>query len=385
MQTTGQAWLVLDLTGSAAALGVVTTLQFLPVTVLTLFGGVFADRFPKRPILFSTQVVALVQALVLGTLVVTGNVELWHVYALSFVLGVSNALDNPPRQAFVPELVGREHLVNAVALNSMTFNGARVVGPALGGIAIATVGLGVVFFVNAASFVAVLVGYLIMRASEFRSVPARAGGTSVLSDVKGGLRYAMRVPTVAFVFIVVGFLGTFGYKFTLIVPLVAEFILKVGPGEFGLLMSSLGVGSLGAAFVGAGLRKPSPVVLVTGATGFSVLFALMAMSPWHWATAGILVALGASGMAFTTTANATLQMSVPDEYRGRILSIYILLFAGSTPIGAYFTGEMSELIGVRPTLLIDAALCGTGVALAVAYRRWRGAEHHAREPELEMA
>lgn len=368
MQTTAQAWLVLRITGSPFALGAVTTLQFLPITLFTLFGGVFADRLPKRKMLMVTQSVAMAQAFVLGTLVATDAVQLWHIYVLALTLGTVNAFDGPVRQSFVVELVGRDQLVNAVALNSSIFNVARIIGPAVAGILIALLGLPLAFFANAASFIAVLFAYVLMRPGEFAAVPKRNATGSVFAQVAEGFKYSWRTPTVLFVFILLAFLGTFGYNFTVIIPLVAEFVLKVGPGKFGLLTSAMGLGSLISALMLAALGQASPRVLLAAAVAFVVVFALVAASHWFWVTAALLVVLGVAAVAFSTTINTTLQLTVPDELRGRVMSIFFLLFAGSTPIGGWLTGTFAEIIGVRSTLSIEAGICAIGVAVAYSYR-----------------
>lgn len=368
MQTTAQAWLVLKITGSPFALGAVTTLQFLPITLFTLFGGVFADRLPKRRVLMVTQSIAMAQAFVLGTLVVTGNVQLWHIYLLALTLGTVNAFDGPVRQSFVVELVGRDQLVNAVALNSSIFNVARIIGPAVAGIAIALFGLSLAFFFNAGSFVAVLIAYMLMRPAEFAAAPNRQPKGSVLAQVAEGIKYSWRTPTVLFLFILLAFLGTFGFNFTVVIPLVAEFVLKVGPGKFGLLTSAMGVGSLISALILAALGQASSRVLLAAASAFVLIFAMLALSPWFWLTAGLLVVLGIAAVAFSTTINTSLQLTVPDYLRGRVMSIFFLLFAGSTPVGGWLTGTFAEIIGVRTTLGIEAGICAVGVGVAYAYR-----------------
>ncbi|MCC7363928.1 MAG: MFS transporter [Dehalococcoidia bacterium] len=367
MQTTGQAWLVLQLTGSPLALGTVTTLQFLPITVFTLFGGVFADRLPKRRVLMVTQAASLVQAAALGLLVVTGTVELWHVYVLALMLGTINAFDAPVRQSFVVELVGREQLPNAVALNSSIFNSARVLGPAVGGVLIGVVGMSATFFVNAASYVAVLAAYAAMRPAGFHVVARRSAGGGVFAQVAEGIRYSVRTPQVAFLFILLAFLGTFGFNFTVVIPLVAEFVLEVGPQQFGLLTSAMGAGSLVAALVLAGVGRPTVRLLLVSSTAFVVFFAAIALSPWYAVTAGLLFALGIASVSFSTTANTRLQLLVPDELRGRVMSIFFLLFAGSTPVGGYITGVLAESIGVPAALAIMAAVCAAGLVVALAY------------------
>lgn len=390
MQTTAQAWLVLKLTGSPLALGTVTTLQFLPITVFTLFGGAFADRFPKRRVLMLTQTLAMLQALVLGLLVLTGTVQLWHVYALALMLGTINAFDGPVRQAFGIEMVGREQLVNAVALNSSVFNMARITGPAVAGVAIAAVGMSMAFLVNAASYLAVLGAYAAMRPKEFHSVPGKPPAGNVFTQVKEGILYSARTPRIAFLFILLAFIGTFGYNFTVLVPLVAEFVLKVGPKQFGLLTSAMGVGSLLAAMVMAAKGSLSRRNLVLATCAFIGLFGAIAVSRTYYLTAGLFVFLGFTSVLFSTTINTTLQVTVPDELRGRVMSIFFLLFAGSTPVGGYLTGVLAEHIGVTRTMLTMASICAAGVVVALGYLRFVGRKRErptgpVLEPVLEAS
>ena len=369
MQRTAQAWLVLRLTGSPAALGTVAALQFLPITLLTLFGGVFADRLPKRRLLIFTNAASMLQALGLGLLVVTGTAEIWHVYLFALSLGIVNALDGPVRQSFAVELVGREQLVNAVALNSSTFNAARIVGPAVAGLIIGAAGNSTAFFLNAASFVPVILSFVAMRPGEMHGpASGRAGGGNVFGKVGEGLRYAGKTPAVLFLLIMLAAIGTFGFNFTVFIPLIAEFILKVGPERFGLLTSFMGAGSLVAALTMAAFGKGSTRVIVTAGFAFAIFLASVALSPWFLLTGLLLAAFGAASQVFSTNINTTLQVIVPDELRGRVLSIYFLLMAGSTPIGGYLTGRLAESIGVAETLVIEAAICGAGVAGALCYR-----------------
>ncbi len=369
MQRTAQAWLVLKLTGSPAALGMVTALQFLPITLLTLFGGVFADRWPKRRTLVITQVGSGVQALILGALVFSDTVQLWHVYGLALFLGLFNAFDGPVRQSFAAELVGKEHLVNAVALNTSVFNVARIAGPSIGGLTIARFGLAPSFFMNAASYVIVVGGLLLMRDSEMRRDAGRKRATgNIFRQIGAGLSYAGRTPSVLFIFIMLGFIGTFGFNFTVMIPLVAEFVLKVGAEKFGLLTSAMGVGSLVAALSLAMLGKANLRVLVGAAVVFATMLGCIALSGSYILTAGLLAVFGAASVFFSTTANTTVQLLVPDELRGRVMSIFFLLMAGSTPIGGFFTGQFAEHFGVRQSILLEAALCGLGVAVALSFR-----------------
>lgn len=371
MQTTAQAWLVLQLTQSPFALGLVTTLQFLPIMLLSLVGGAISDRWPKHRLVLVTQVAALIQAAVFGALVATGLIQLWHVYILATIQGVITAIDNPTRQSFAVELVGREHLVNAVALNSMLFNGARIVGPALAGLIIAKVGIAPALFLNAISFVAVIAGLLMMDSSSFYSAPpARRGSTG--RDILDGLAYVWRTPPVLLVMIIVAAIGTFGYNFSVVLPLLAGFVLHTDASGFGGLSAFLGVGSLVGAVVTAYARAISMRRLLIGSACFGVLLGGVALST-NFALSGVLlIALGFAGIMFSTSANSLLQLTVPDALRGRVMGLYMLLFAGSTPIGGFLIGSLSNVIGVSYTLLLCAVLCLLGVGGALVYR-WRAA------------
>lgn len=370
MQTTAQAWLVLQLTQSPFALGLVTTLQFLPIMLLSLVGGVLIDRFSKHRMVLTTQVLALIQATIFGVLVGTGLIQLWHVYILAAFQGTVNAFDNPARQAFVPELSGREHLVNAIALNSMLFNTARIVGPAVGGLLIAQFGIASALYLNAASFIAVIVGLLMMDQTQFFASPAqRRGAAPIRQQVAEGLSYVWRTPTVLQVMLVVAAIGTFGYNFSVVLPLLAGFVLHTDAAGFGSLSAFLGVGSLLAAITTAYTKQVTVRRLLLGSGMFSLVLALVAFSTNFALSTGLLVALGFAGITFATTANTLLQLTVPDELRGRVMSIYILLFAGSTPIGGFLIGSLSDTIGVSWTLLVCAGLCLAGVIGATLYHR----------------
>lgn len=371
MQTTAQAWLVLKLTGSALSLGTVTALQFLPVTLLALHGGVLTDRLRKHRALVFTQSASMIQAFIFGLLVATGMIHLWHIYILAVVLGLINAIDTPIRLAFAVEMVGREDLSNAVALNSTGFNLARVVGPPIAGFMMDTIGIAPTLFLNAFSFIAVLIGLLMMHPSELFTVQPTQRA-SVNKHLREGLSYARHSPVILTILITIGFLGTFGYNFTIVLPLIAEFVLHTSATGFGSLGSFLGFGSLIAALAVAYLSKPNMGRVLIGAGAFSLLLGMIAFSQVFVLSGVLLGLLGFAGIVFVTSANTLLQLSAPDELRGRIMSVYVLLFIGSTPIGSYLTGVMSDLFGVQAALLICAtvSLIGVGVA-AIYYRRSR--------------
>ncbi len=369
MQTTAQAWLVLQLTRSPFALGLVTTLQFLPITLLSLVGGVLIDRLSKHRVVLLMQILGLFQAAIFGLLVASGAIQLWHVYVLAAAQGVINAIDNPARQAFVSELAGREHLVNAIALNSMLFNGARIIGPAIAGLVIAYAGIAPALFLNALSFVGVIAGLLLMDRGTF-FIPPRRTAAPVGQQLVEGLRYVWRTPQVLLIMLVVAAIGTFGYNFSVSLPLLAGFVLHTDATGFGSLSAFLGAGSLLGALITAYAGNVSLRRLLLGSAAFSLLLAGVAFSTSFPLSAALLVALGFAGMIFATTANSLLQLTVPDELRGRVMSLYILLFAGSTPIGGFLIGSLSDVIGVSWTLLLCACLCLLGVIGATIYGRW---------------
>jgi len=366
MQSIGQAWLVLDLTESPLAVGTVTTLQFLPITLFVLFGGVIADRVPKRGFLVATQTAAMLQALTLGVLVSTGLVQLWHVYLLALALGVTNAFDNPTRQAFVPELVGRDLVANAVPLNSTLFNAARIVGPAIGGVTIATIGIDGTFYLNAASFIPVFVALMMMRPAEFFAVEKGEG--RLFAQLKEGLDFAFRTPEVLLILLLMGFVGAFGYNFSTALPLLADFVLHVGSVGFGAMTAVLGVGSLLAALAIAYTRRAGERQIILGAGVFSVLLILVGLSHWFIVTLLLLVLLGFAGIIFTASANTRLQLLSPDHLRGRIMSLYVLLFAGTTPVGAFLLGNAAERIGVQQAIVLFGTISVLGVGVGLLYR-----------------
>jgi len=368
MQTTAQAWLVLKMTNSPLALGTVTMLQFLPVTLLTLFGGVLADRLPKRKVVFCTQMVAALQALLLAVLVLTNTVQLWQIYALALLLGVVNAFDNPTRQAFVVELVGREHLQNAIALNSSLFNSARVIGPAIGGIVITAVGIGQAFLFNGLSFIPLIVGLLFLRPGQFYVVPQPQRG-NIFRQLGAGVRYAAGTPEVLLILMTMAVMGTFGYNFSTILPLIAKYVLHAGAFGLGILTSALGVGSLIAALGVASARRTSHAVLLGAAALFSVVLLLVGLSPWLPLTLALLVLLGAASIVFSASANTRLQLTAPPELRGRVMSLYFLLFAGTTPIGGFLVGVLATRMGVGATTVLFGAICLLGVAGASLFAR----------------
>ncbi len=366
MQSTAQAWLVLKLTNSPFALGTVTVLQFLPITLLTLFGGVLADRLPKRLVVLTTQSVAAVQALVMAFLVYTGTVQLWEIYVLALLLGVINAFDNPTRQAFVADMVGPDHLQNAIALNSSLFNAARIVGPAIAGLVIAVFGVSQAFLFNGLSFAPVIIALLMIKPEQLYDVVKPKRGT-VFKQLAAGVRYAVSTREVLLILSVMAVLGTFGYNFTTILPLIARYVLHAPAVVFGALTSAVGLGSLIAALGVASAGRTSLRVLLGAAAVFSIVLMTIGLSTSLPLTLVLLVVLGIASIIFSASANTRLQLTTPPDLRGRVMSLYFLLFAGTTPIGSFLVGVLSERVGVPATIVLFGIACLLGVAGASVF------------------
>ena len=368
MGRVAQDWLVLTVLTdhSATALGLVTGLQFLPFLVLAPFAGMIVDRFPKRRILFMTQTALLLTALLLAVLTATGVVELWHVYALAFLQGVATAVDNPARQTFVSEMVDTEHLPNAVALNSASFNLGRLVGPAAAGLVIAWFGIAPALYANAATFVFVLVALLRLDTTRLTPSP-RARGKG---QIRAGLRYVRGRPDLVLVMALVFVLGTFGMNFQLTMALMATKVFDKGPGEYGLLGSIMAVGSLAAALLSARRARPRLRVLLAALAGFTVSTALLSTAPNYVLFAVFLVPTGLSALTALTTANAMVQVSVDPGMRGRVMALYMAIFMGGTPFGAPVIGWIGDAWGPRWTIAIGTIAVGLSiVAVALWFAR----------------
>jgi MFS family permease len=370
MQTTAQAWLVLKLTAdSPFALGVVTTLQFLPVMIFALYGGVLADRLPKRTTLIVTQTLLMIQATVFGLLVATNHIQLWHIYVLAVVQGLITALDNPVRLAFIYEMVGRDDLINAVGLNSMSFQGARIFGPATAGILINLIGIAPALIFNAVSFIPVIGAFFLMDPKQLFATSA-SPQASAFTKLKEGLAYARHTPVVLAILILAAFIGTFGFNFTIIVPLVADNVLKTDASGYGFLNAAMGIGALVSTLATAYASTVTLRRLLISGGLFSVFLATLAMSNSFWLSMALFVIVGYTGITCATAINSLLQLNTPDHLRGRVISINVLLTVGSTPIGGFFLGSLAQAAGVETGLVTCAILCVIGVALATLYN-WR--------------
>jgi len=367
MQSIAQSWLVLELTGSGTALGLVVALQTLPILVLGPYGGVIADRMDKRRLMMGLQSMMGVLALVLGTLTITGEVRLWHVYVLALLLGFNNCFENPARQAFVLEMVGPKDLRNAVSLNSVLVNSARAVGPAVAGIIIATGGLGVCFLLNALSFVAVVTSLARLDVSALqRSVPTiRARG-----QLREGFSYVRHTPVLAVPLLMMGIVGCLAYEFQVVLPVLAEKTFHGDARTYGSMTGAMGVGAVvGGLYVAAkgrtGLRS-----LVSSTAIFGVVILGAALAPNLGVELAAMGLVGAASVSVLSKGNSTLQLEAAPHMRGRVMALWAVAFLGSTPIGGPVAGAVSEQFGARVGLILGAAACLVAAALgAVAAQR----------------
>ncbi len=360
-------WLILSLTGSGVAVGVTAALQFLPMLLFSAWGGVLADRFPKRSLLMVTQGLMALPALTLWGLTSAGAVAPWMVFALVFARGTINAADFPARQSFAIEMVGADRVVNAVSLNSVLIHSARILGPATAGILIATVGVGTCFLVNAVSFGAMVLALGAMETSELRSPPlASRQGTTV----RAALRYVRRTPALAIPLAMMALVGTLGYNFQVILPLLARFSFDGGAAAYTLLAVAMGAGSVLGALAAGARGRVGPGLLVGAAFGFGVAALIAAGAPTLALEAVALVPLGAASVTFAAGVNSSLQLTAEPSMRGRVMALYSMVFLGSTPIGGPITGWLSESIDPRASLVVaGAAGMAAAIAARIAFRR----------------
>jgi MFS family permease len=359
MQQVAQAWLVLELTHDPVWLGVVAAAQFLPVMVLGLFAGVAADALPKRRILIMTQVSMMILAAVLAVLVISGVVQVWMILVLAFLLGIANSVDMPVRQAFAIELVGREDIGNAVALNSAMFNGARVVGPAAAGLAIAAFGVGPAFAINALSFLAVIIGLRMMDDSDLQ-VPTRIArpesARAVVRNLREGLAYVRRTEIVLLAVLVVGSVATVGMNFGVLIPAFAQNELASGAAGYGFLMAASGVGSLLAAVKLVFGGRPRAIRLVQGTLLLGAASLALAATREFPVALGLMVLVGFGSIFMAATGNATIQLAVPDHLRGRVMSVYTTVFSASVPVGGLAMGAVASVFGAAAAIALGGVL-----------------------------
>lgn len=365
MQRVAQDWLVLVvLDGGAQAVGITTGLQFLPMLLVVPFGGLLADRFPKRKLLMATNAFLGVIGLTLGVLTLTGAAQIWHVYALALLLGVGTALDNPARQAFVSEVVETDDLSNAVALNSASFNAARLIGPALAGVLIAVIGTGWVFVLNGLSFASPIVALLLLRQTRDLAPKGRAQ-ESVAHRLAEGVRYVRSRPDIIMIMVVMFALGTFGMNFQMTMALMATEVYDKGPGEYGLLGSVMAIGTLTGALIAARRRVPRRRIILLGAVTFGLFELAAGFAPTYAVFALALIPIGWTAMTVMTAANAYVQTTVPQYVRGRVMSLYMMVFMGGTPVGAPVIGWIADEFGARWSLWGGGALTVVFTLVAV--------------------
>jgi MFS family permease len=354
MQMTAQAWLVLTLSDSPSTLGVIIALQTLPVLLLGPYGGVIADRVNKLRLMISLQTAMGVQALILGILTVTGEVRLWQVGVLAALLGLNNAFESPSRQSFMLEMVGRDSLRTAVSLNSTMVNLARVVGPAIGGLLIATTGVGVCFLINAASFIVVVWTLLRLdRSAITRSTPVARGK----GQLREGLRYVARTPELGIPLLMMALAGVFAFEFQVTLPVLAKQALDQGSEGFGLMTAAMGVGAVGGGLLVAARGKTGLRPLTIAAGAFGVVLLLAAMAPTLPLALGALVLVGWGSVTFMAIGNTTLQLAAAPEMRGRVMSLWFVAFQGSTPIGGPLLGWAMGWAGARVGLGVGGVAC----------------------------
>ncbi len=355
LQTTAQAWLILELTHSPLVLGLLLTVEYLPSLLVQPLGGLAADRWSKRSLLLLTQSCFAVTALVLGVSVGLGRAGPAEVFAVVLLFGVINVVDGPARQAFVPEMVGSRQLANAVALNSLVFNGARVVGPALAGILIGTLGTALCFDLNALSYLAVIASLWLMRPAELHTPPRTAAGATVRTQIKEGLAYARRTPQVALVIVMMGLMSTFAYNLTLMITALAREGLHAQASGFGLLSASIGAGALAGAAGVAYASRASMRALLAGCAVFGLFLALAGLAP-DLLSAMLLLALAGAGMiVYSATSNSVIQSFSPAPLRGRVMALYLWVFLGTTPLGSLLFGAVEQAWGSRASLLLAGA------------------------------
>lgn len=362
MQSVGQVWLVLQLTHSPWQLGLVGALQAVPVLFFSLFGGVFADRWPKRRVLLCTQSSAMIQALLLWVLIATGTIQLWHLYVLALLLGLTNSLGRPTGQAFIVEMVGREDLPNAVALNSMLSQMMRIVGPGLGGIIIAASGVPILFLLNGLSFLAVIVGLMLIKSQELHAqVPqavSKGECKSTWQSLREGVDYVWNTPVVLLVILVVGLVLLFGSNFNVLLPLFATDVLHIGATGFGFLSAATGVGALLAAlWLAWNNQQPTIRRVLVSTLIFGALEALFAASGIYVLSIVLIASVGFMETDFAAQSMTALQTAAPDHLRGRVMSVQILFFDGSLPLGYLLMGWLSGLFGPAYAMFIGAFLC----------------------------
>ena len=374
MQRVAQAWLILTLSNDPAMLGLAATAQYGPVLLFGLFGGIAADSLPRRRTLIATQAIMMTLAFLLALLAGSGTARVWQVLGIAFLLGCTTVVYQPTRQAFLKEMVGRDDVVNAIALNSATVNVTKIVGPAVAGLAIAAFGVSTAFFLNGLSFIAVIAGLLAMRPRDLhtaapvafpRTVPA------VVANLAEGLGYIRGTPQVRLTLAVIGIVSTAAINFTVVIPPLARDVLDAGPSGYGFLMAAAGVGSVTSAIVLAFRGRPGMGLIGAGAITLGVFEAALALSDWMPLSLACMFVVGLGSVAMSMTANSLIQIAVPDALRGRVMAVYLTVWAGTTPIGGLIFGGIASVYGVQVSILIGGLIAAaTGLIGLLVGRRW---------------
>jgi MFS family permease len=359
MQSVAQSWLVYRLTGSVALLGLMGFAAQFPVFLLTSFGGAVADKYNRHRILVATQTCSMILAAILAALTLTGTIAVWHLFVLASLGGVVNAFDIPTRQSFVVDMVGKEDLLNAIALNSSMFNGARIAGPAIAGILVSAVGEAWCFFGNTVSYIAVITGLLLMRIAQ-KQIPASEG--SAIEKIKEGFGYAAKTAPVRALLLLLGLVSLMGMPYAVLMPIFADRILQGGVRGLGILMGAGGAGAVIAALVLASRKSIKGlgrwVAISSGSFGaFLILFSF---SRSFWLSVALLVPAGFSMMLQMSSSNTLVQSMVPDELRGRVMAVYSMMFMGMAPVGALMAGSLAGIIGAPATVALGGAVCIAG-------------------------
>jgi len=362
MQTVAAIWVILSLTGSGVAVGLTTALQFLPMLLIGAWGGLLADRIPKRRLLITTQALMAIPAVGLFAVTAAGVVTPWMVYLAVFAMGAVNAVDNPTRQSFVIEMVGADRVVNAVSLNSVIVQAARIVGPAVAGILIATVGVVPCFALNALTFVAMILALWRMDPSRLHAAPPAKHEAGA---IRAGLRYVRHTPELLVPLALMALVGTLGFNFQVVLPLLAKFSFESGAMTYAALVSAMAVGSIVGALVNGHRGRTGPRLIAAGSLAFGVAALLSALMPTVAFEIPALMLLGAASVTFAATINSTLQLAVSPEMRGRVMALYSVVFLGSTPIGGPLAGWLAQSYDPRVALLLAAA---SGIFAAWAAR-----------------
>lgn len=373
MQNIGQGWLVLKLTNSAFLLGIVSALQFLPVLLFSLFAGVIIDRFPKRRLLLFTQTSLMVSAFILATLTAFKIITYWEILVLATFTGLINTIDMPTRQAFIIDLVGKSDLMNAIALNSSIFNAARIIGPGVAGILIGKLGYAICFYLNAASFIAVIIGIILINVDGITPKISKLKN-NVFADLKDGLKYIKNTPTITIIVLLIAVLSTFSMNFNILVPVFAKNILHQEATGYGFLMSAMGTGALIGALTlasvsGKGVRS---AYLLGGGVGLGLFQILIGLQSNYLGTIMLLAISGWCMIIFSASANTAIQLNTDDEFRGRVMSVYSLVFGGVTPIGAMYSGTLSQKFGSHIAFIISGIIAILYIVYVIIFQYKKG-------------